>query len=292
MRIEYVVLVTCVAIWGSLHPVAKLTLREITGPQLALSRVLLGGAALLLFCLLSGRGRKLVEAARTGLGPALVLATTGFLGSSLLTMTALAYLPAAVNTLVSNLAPLFVALGGFLFLGEPVTRRALLGIVLGFAGVALLALGGAAGGPLTAQTLLGVLLGLVGSASWAVYTLYGRRAVAGRDPVAVTALATAIGSLQTGLVVGLTDGFNRLLAASTTTWLLLLWCGVAATGVAFAGWVWSLRRLQAARVAVFQYAIPPLAVLFAVVLLGEPITPPLVAALPLIVLAVALAQRT
>lgn len=292
MRLEYLVLLLSALIWGSLHPVGKLTLREITPQQLAFARALLGSLALLGFCLLSGRGRKLAETVQTGLSSALVLTLTGLFSSSLLSMTALGLLPASVNTLLANTSPLFLALGAFLLFGERIGAQKALALLAGFAGVAVLTLAGAPGGEVTPGSLLGVALALTGSATWAIYTGYGRRAVAGRDPVAMTTLATIMAVPLLGGVVTLTGGFDQLRAASAATWLALVWCGVAATGATFTAWIWALRRLNAASVAAFGYLIPVVAVFLAVLFLGEPLTPALVVALALVLVGVALAQTS
>jgi len=75
-----------------------------------------------------------------------------------------------------------------------------------------------------------------------------------------------------------------------------VWLGFAALAygpnlTAFIAWFWALSRGGVQRVAVFQFAVPPLSVLFAVVFLGEPVTLPLLAALAMILGGIALARK-
>lgn len=69
-------------------------------------------------------------------------------------------------------APLFIALLSRAALGEPLPRRAVAGIVLGLAGVAILA---GFEPVLTRRMLLGDLLALAAGLAFALYSLFGRR---------------------------------------------------------------------------------------------------------------------
>lgn len=60
---------------------------------------------------------------------------------------------------------------------------------------------------------------------------------------------------------------------------------------AFIAWFWALSTGGVQRVAVFQFAVPPLSVLIAIVFLGERLTPSLVAALVLVLAGIAIARR-
>ena len=52
--------------------------------------------------------------------------------------------------------------------------------------------------------------------------------------------------------------------------------------IAFIAWFWALRTGGIQRVAVFQFAVPPLSVVIAIVFLGDQLTPSLVLALALV----------
>jgi O-acetylserine/cysteine efflux transporter len=78
--------------------------------------------------------------------------------------------------------------------------------------------------------------------------------------------------------------------ASLATDLLLLWCGVVATGATFTMWVLLLRRINAARVSSFQYLIPLCALALAYPIAGEEPTPAALAGAAMIVGGVAVAN--
>jgi len=278
-----------VVIWSSLHPVGKLALAEVTTTQLAFSRIALACLALTVVCALTGRLGKVVAAFHPRVATsAVLLGITGFSASSWLSMSSLGYLPAGVNSLMANASPLMVALAATFYLKERVARRTVVGILIGFVGVAVVALRG--GLDSSGLHPLGLALALTGSAIWAWYTALGRRLLAGRDTLAMGAAASMVGMVPVGLGVVLEGGFGQLVAASTRTHLLLLWCGVVATGITYSGWVYLLKRVHAARVASFQYLIPLLAVALAYPMVGEVPTWPVLFGAVLIVGGVAIAN--
>lgn len=247
---DLVALVVTVLIWSTVHPFAKRTLDEITPIQLPFSRVALAAVFLLLVCFATGRVRDVFALFRPGqVWKVVLLGVTGFSLSSGLSMVALSYLPAGINSVLANSSPLMVALGLMVVLRETLQRRMVVGLVVGFLGVAVIALRG--GVDASGLSLVGVSLSLVSSSMWATYTVLARRLSAGHDVIAMCAATSLVGALPLGVVVGIEGEAHRLLGASLSTHLLLLWCGVIATGATFTMWVVLLRRVNAARVSSF-----------------------------------------
>jgi len=270
---DLLAILATVVVWATLHPIAKRTLTEITVSQLPFSRVALAAIFLVVVCALTGRIRELLALFRLRtLWKVAVLGVTGFSLSSGLSMTALNYLPAGINSVLANASPLMVALGVVVLLRERLDWRTVAGLVIGFVGVAVIALRG--GVDASGLSLIGVLLSLVSSGTWALYTVLARRLSAGHDVIAMCAATSLFGALPLGVIVGIEGEIGRLVTAATsTTGLLLLWCGVIATGATFTAWVMLLRRIDATRVASFQYAIPLGALVMAYLIGGEEPTP-------------------
>jgi drug/metabolite transporter (DMT)-like permease len=257
-----------VVVWATLHPIAKRTLDEITVSQLPFARVTLAAVFLIGVCVLTGRfGRFLALFRPSAFWKVAVLGVTGYSLSSGLSMTALSYLPAGINSVLTNASPLMVALGVIVLLRERLHWRMLLGLVIGFVGVAVVALRG--GVDASGLSLIGVVLSLLSSGTWALYTVLARRLSAGYDIIAMCAATSLVGAVPLAVVVGIEGQIGRLVSASLTTHLLLLWCGVIATGATFTAWVMLLRRINATRVASFQYMIPLGALVMAYLIGGE-----------------------
>lgn len=291
--LAYAVLTATALIWASLHSVGKLALAEVSPTDLAFARVGFAGPFLLGICLVTGRGSRLrTILTPSGLLIAVALGATGFVASSLLSMHGLARIPAGVNSMLANASPLMMAFASLLLIREGSALRTLVGIVVGFVGVAIVASRG--GADTSALDPLGIAFSLSGAACWAAYTALSRRLMVGHDTIAMGAVVTLVATIPLGIVVGLDEGFGRLVGASASTHAILLWSGVVGTAGTFTAWVYALRRIPAARVASFQYLVPLFALILAFAILGEQPTPLVVVGALLIVggVATANARRT
>ncbi len=143
------------------------------GVALLLAAVRLGLAALLLSPTWPGL-------ARTRFQPgALALAALAgvFLAAHFGTwIVSLAYTSVAASVTIVTTNPIWVALFGWLWLGERLSARTLSGVLLATAGGVLIGLGDAAGGSAGSAPLLGDLLALVGAWTVSGYFLLGREA--------------------------------------------------------------------------------------------------------------------
>jgi drug/metabolite transporter (DMT)-like permease len=145
--------------------------------------------------------------------------------------------------------------------GERFRVRQSLGLALAVGGLVVLVLPG------VARPALGAALWMaLAGVAWGVYTLRGRSA---RDAIAVNAgnfwrasiLALAVGVLRTGSLDFDASGAGYAVAS-----------GALASGCGYALWYAVLPRLAATTAATVQLAVPVLAALAGVLLLGEPLT--------------------
>ena len=288
----YAGLIVATALWGALHPIGKLVMREATPVQLILARVVFAGLTLGLILALQGKVGLIAAEWRTRPGTLVILAGLSFLGSSGGSMVALSLLPASVSSLLSNTSPLFVAIGAILASRGRPSAWTILGILIGFLGLGLVVFGENPGsfGTLAVDPR-GVALSLASSLCWAGYIGAGRRAMVEGNPLAVVAACSIVGAIPWLLVAGVDGGLVGLARLSAETWGLLLFVGVIGTGVTYGLWTAALTRLSASNVAVFQYAIPFWSIVLAVLLLGEPITLPLVLGGIGIIAGIAITQR-
>lgn len=289
----YLSLVVATVIWGALHPVGKLAMREVTPIQLVVARVVFAGLTLALILAIQGKTGAIGDELRQRPGTIIFLAFLSFIASSGGSMIALSLLPASVSSLLSNTSPLFVAIGAIVASRGHVALGTVVGIVIGFLGLGVIVFGENPGGlGNLSLNLGGVGLAMFGSLCWAGYIGAGRRAMARGNPVAVVAACSLIASGPWLLVAALNGDLARFASLSLGAWELLLFVGVIGTGVTYGLWTAALRQLSASRVAVFQYGIPFCAIILAVFLLGEPITLPLILGGIGIVAGIAITQRS
>jgi drug/metabolite transporter (DMT)-like permease len=171
---------------------------------------------------------------------------------------------AGTVALVTQVSPVAIALLAVLMLGERVTVRVLLGMVLAFLGVATIAVGASTkmGGDLQ-----GVVLCLVAAFSYAISAVLEKPLVTRLPALQITWVACTVGAV---MCLPFADSLRReALVASTTELGWLLFLGVGPTAVAFAAFAFALRHMSASALGITTYLIPPLTIVMSVLLLSE-----------------------
>jgi drug/metabolite transporter (DMT)-like permease len=183
------------------------------------------------------------------------------------------WVPSGMAALLVASVPLFLVLLDGLFGSRTrPSRRAQAGLLMGFAGVALLAgsPGVGKGGPLE---LLGAVLILGGCAAWAAGSLYLRYAPPPPRPLLWVSMQMLSGVALLGvlaLVTGEWQGF-RVAEVSTRSMLSLAYLVVFGAIVAYTAYVWLLRVTTPARVGTYAYVNPVIALLLGWWLADEPL---------------------
>ena len=122
------------------------------------------------------------------------------------------------------------------------------------------------------SSLRGDLMMFTAVCCWAVYTLGARKLMVRHSPVGVTGLSMAIGTV---IYVPLMWAHLRSVdwnAVSARTWLALVYSALFALCVAYTIWYMAVREIGSARTSVYSNLIPLVAMITAVVFLGEPLS--------------------
>lgn len=182
--------------------------------------------------------------------------------------------PNAASLMIS-LNPLITLLLAVKFLGEPMTRRRLLGTVVTFFGLAVVVLLGrvseGSGAWISWDKLPYALLVLGAPVSWAVYTIITKPALKNHSPVVFNFVSLAVGSLPLLFLVD--QPFLTLIGSLNTTeiasWSFL---SLACTLLAFGLWNIAVRHWPVSTVSLFVYLNPPLTAVFSYLFFGTAIT--------------------
>lgn len=221
---------------------------------------------------------------------AALIGTLLLLGGNGLVCWASQMLPSGLTALIVGTAPMWFAALDWLFFRGPRPRRlTLLGFLVGSVGIyALVGPARLSTGPQV--TLAPVLALLAACASWALGSLYSRRAAVPKSAFLATATQMLCGGL-TQIVAGLLLGEAArldLAAVTVRSWLSWGYLVVFGSLLAFSCYVWLLRHASPARVSTYAYVNPVIAVFLGALLGGELITLRVLVAAGLIVLAVVL----
>ena len=170
---------------------------------------------------------------------------------------------AGAASLLISAAPVFTALLSALFLQERLTRLGWGGILLAFAGVALIALSGGGGLHFTPGALL-ILLSAVVAAAFNILSKKGlRRYVA----LEFTSYAIWAGTLP--LIIFLPGLIRQVRVAAPPATIAVVYLGIFPAAIAYVLWNYALARMPASLLSSFLYLSPVIASLIAWLWLGE-----------------------
>ena len=181
------------------------------------------------------------------------------------------YVPSGLASILWATFPLFVAvLAHFALPDERLTRAGLLGVLIGFGGVAVIFSEdlAALGGP---RVAFAAVVMLVSPAVSAVSNVAIKKWGAGVHPLSLTVVPMAIGSVAGALVAFATEREAQL-SFTPAAVAALLYLAICGSAVSFTLYYWALERLPASRIALMSYFIPVVAVLTGALFLDEPVT--------------------
>jgi drug/metabolite transporter (DMT)-like permease len=273
--------------WGFNWPVTKyligylppLTLRGTTG--------VIGASLLAILALTRGQSLRVPRA----LWPRLVVAAILNVGCWMVLMGfALLYLPASEATLVAYTMPVWASLLAWPVLGERPNLLRVLSLVMAFAGLSAIMLGGG-GFAASLSKLPGILMALGGALGFAVGTVLAKKWPLHLPPVSAAAWQIGVGCFPIAIVGLLFDqsNFDRL---SGNGWLLFGYSTIVQFCVAYVAWFAALARLPASVAAIGTMAVPVIGVVTSAVALHEPLGIGQIAALVFTLAGVALATQS
>ncbi len=185
---------------------------------------------------------------------------------------ALLSITTGLSAILNATVPMFGALVAWLWLKDKPTASRVLGLVIGFAGVAMLAWDKATFKPDASGVAPGwaVLACLFACVCYGISASYTKRYLGGLPP-----LVTAAGS-QIGATLGLALPAVWLWPEQmpgTHAWLALLAVGVVCTGLAYILFFRLIENAGPPRALSVTFLVPVFAVLYGALFLGESVTP-------------------
>jgi drug/metabolite transporter (DMT)-like permease len=250
------------ALWGSSFPLLRMVAVEMS--PFAIAAIRGGFAALAVLLFMAATGQVKGFSRRVVIG-ALVLGTTNGWVPNLLTAVALNHIEAAPAALIHAATPLLVALIAIPFLAEERPgKRGVAGLVLGFAGIAVIL------GPAALQggaTLVGGLLILASGVAYAAGTVYARKARPGG--AAQLALGQQMVSASVAGALAVPFAPAGAFVQPPELWVVLALLGALASALPLTMFLSLLQRARATDAGMVGYLQPPFAAGMAALLLGE-----------------------
>jgi len=274
-----------VVAWSLNWVVMKVAVQEVTPLWAVTIRTAL--AALVLFPPLMITGQ-LRRPPRADLPVLLVISIFHMVAFAALMTAGLALIPAGRAIVLGYTTPLWVAPAALVFLGERITTRQAVGIVLGLVGLLLLF------GPTSLDwgnrsALLGQGLLILAALSWSVSIVYTRAHRWTVTPLQLMPWQCLLAALVLTVLALLADGSPPTpTRMSTPALLALTYNGVIGTALGFWAMTVVNRRLPAATASLGLLATPVLGIGLSTAILGEGLDPILIVSALIILAGIAL----
>jgi drug/metabolite transporter (DMT)-like permease len=267
-------------IWGIPYLLIKVAIDEVSVPVLVFARIVIGAVLLVPLALRNGQFASL----RGNWKPVAAFAAMEMLVPWALLSDAERHISSGLAGLLIAATPIIAVVVGTLAGDDDrldVPRVA--GLGLGVVGVFILALPELRGGSVRAIVELGIVAILYATAPRII-----ARRLADVPALPITAACLAIGTVVYAAPAALT--WPQAMPSAPVL-AALIGLGVICTGIAFVVFFALIREVGPARALVFTYVNPAVAVAAGVLVLGEPLTVPILAAFVLILGGSILATR-
>jgi drug/metabolite transporter (DMT)-like permease len=253
--------------WGSTYLGINIAVRHIPPEVMTGIRFLIAGPLMLAWCRWRGRRVKI------GRGDALRLAVIGVILLSVSNVT-LSYselvVPSGLASLLVALVPLWLlVIETWILRGDRLTRRGMMGLPLGVAGVAILLWPELNATSAMARRQLGWSLAVVfASLAWAVGSVISKRWHVQVDAFAASAWQMTFAGAVNLMMAGVLGEYARTQwtreGAAAVAYLI-----VFGSWVGFSAYIWLLQNVPLPKVATYAYVNPVVAVILGWLVLNE-----------------------
>jgi len=255
--------------WGFSFIATKVALREVHPFTLLTLRFGIG-AFLLLVVQLRQDKKFLKVFSQRDWTYVLFLSIVGIAGHNLLQAFGLLYTTAINTGWIIAIQPIFITLTARLFLGEGITVRKIIGIVIGFSGIFLIISKGIFSLSLFCfSSTFGDLLVLLSALTWTAFTVGGRGFLSRFPPLVTITPIMMVGCLITLPLSAVKGEWNILFHLSLSGWMGILFLGIFCSGLAYFFWYLALEKRDSSIIGMYLYLEPFVTLMGARLLLGE-----------------------
>ena len=250
--------------WGTTGIASREGVKYMPALQLAAVRQFIGGIAYVIFFISKGRSIPRGKEWKT----VLMLTFLNFVLSNTLSTWGLKYISAGLGSIIGATFPLWLVMIVLFRSRTSISRRAILGFFLGFAGICVIFYEHLPDF-FHSSFRFGIFLSIAASISWAFGTLYTQEKSPDFNPYFSMGLQMVISGLVLYFISG-SLGLNiPLKAIPAHSWYAILYLVIFSSILTFVAYVYALQHLPASRVAIYAYINPVVAVLFESMLFGE-----------------------
>jgi drug/metabolite transporter (DMT)-like permease len=281
--LPWLALLVVYVVWGSTYMAIRIAVREM--PPFAAAAMRFGASGLVMAAIAFFVDREHGRPTRRQLADYALVGVLLLAFGNAMVMWAEQRIASGITALIVATVPTWLTLfDGLRPNGQPWTLRVWLGVMVGMAGVALVA---RPGGGIEAGHWPAVAMLMLASIAWSIGSLYSQ-SVPRRLPLfSAAAVEMIAGALVLAVESRLMkEDLGRFASASPQAWLALVYLAVFGSLVGFTAFAFCLNELPATTVGTYAYVNPVVAVLLGYFAASEPLGPRTVAGTACVLLSV------
>lgn len=286
--LTFVCLLICVFSWGSVFPIAKQVLEQMSGESLVFWRFTIAAVTLSLYIVFTRQSWPTLNLSQYAV--IVLVGVIGVGGFNLALFNGLQYTSAANGALIMALSPLMTSIVNALLQREWLSRVQVFSLVGGLTGVLLVITNGSVQQLLHFSVNQGDVMIAAGMLAWSGYTICSQR-VGHWLPVLPFTLLSMIAASVSMSVMGFGRGdfepWLELMGLSPIAFCSVLYIGIFATVLGYLFWINAVKKLGPAKASVFFNLVPVFAALTALAM-GQSVTEIQMVGMMIVVLALML----
>ncbi|SDH41108.1 EamA-like transporter family protein [Alteribacillus persepolensis] len=274
--------------WGFSWPVMKIGLEDIGPFTFSFLRFLIGGIVLIIFLFFLSNKEEWKKLTSLHWGHVITLGLLQTFAVFGLITYAMLYVDAGKTSIVLYTMPIWSSILASLFLKETLSKKNIVGLLLGVAGLAFI-IGTDIFQQASWQNTIGISLILIAAICWAVSNVYFRLKLAGSNQMFITTFQMLIGTAGLLVLAVIFEG-GQSIRWSASSIFSVLFTGVVASAICFSLWYYLLTVINTVTAAISMLLVPVFGVLFGYLLLDESLTIPMIAGGLFILLGIFISQ--
>jgi len=252
--------------WGTTWIASKEGVKYMPALQLAAIRQFLGATLYLSYFLFKktpwpkGKQWKTI----------IILSILNFVLSNGLSTWGVKYISSGLGAIIGALVPLWVVIIS-LFRGEKLVKSAIIGLVIGFAGVCVIFYEHLSNF-LIFDFRFGIIISIISTLTWAFATLYTKKKAASFNPYFSLGIQMFISSIFLFAYLGATGSAVSLSTIPVISWVSIGYLVIFGSVLTFIAYIYAIQHLPAEINSIYAYINPIIAVLLGAYIFGEPLS--------------------
>ena len=199
-----------------------------------------------------------------------ILSILNFVLSNGLSTWGVKYISSGLGAIIGALVPLWVVIIS-LFNGEKLVKLAIVGLVVGFAGVCVIFYEHLSDF-LIFDFRFGIIISIISTLTWAFATLYTKKKAASFNPYFSLGIQMFISSIFLFAYLGAMGSAVSLSSSPMISWISIGYLVLFGSVLTFIAFIYALQHLPAEINSIYAYINPIIAVLLGAYIFGEPLT--------------------